>query len=291
MKIQFKEVESLLQQSKKRLPTPEHLRLHKSSTFINVKLKGEKYPDDAFVGIFSVLGNRDSYGDRICKGAFVKTMTEGRRRVRHLWNHIGYDPPVAEILDLFEIGKSDLPEEVLQRAPDAKGGAVVVRRYLSFPRAQEIREGVERGAINEMSFAFDIPRDKYQYGEEVVDNEPVVTRWLQEVILYDTSDVNWGANDATVASFRALPTDFLASELKTFIDEVEAGVRNSPLDQALFRDLQRLVDAPEEVSHTPGITPPDTSPEVAPADQFRRARDLRTRVDFFAQGSEPTSSL
>lgn len=285
----FEEVEALLKKTETLLP--ECRRLKRGPSIANIKLKGDKFPEDAIAGIFSVLGNRDSYGDRMAKGAFTKAFNDGRRRVRHLWNHLGWDPPIAEILDLFEIGRSDLPEEVLERAPDAKGGAVVVRKYLSFPRAQEIREGVEKGVINEMSFAFDIAKDKYQYVEEVVDNEPVITRWLTEVVLYDTSDVNWGANDATVASYRSMPTDYLASQLKSFLLEVESGIRTSPLDLALASDLRRMAEQNRKKEQLPPGDPlPVSPPGVEPADvstagsTLRRARDLRNRLEFLAQG-------
>ena len=92
------------------------------------KLKGER----TRAGIFAVLGNRDKAGDRTQMGAFAKTWREGKNNIVHLWDHAESDLtiPTAAIDDLYEIGKSDLPDEVLALAPDATGAAVVVRTYV-----------------------------------------------------------------------------------------------------------------------------------------------------------------
>ncbi len=190
-------------------------------------------------GIFSVLGNRDSYGDRVMIGAFRKTFSEGRKRIRHLWNHDGYSPPIAKILDLYEISKADLPDEVLSQAPSATGGAVVVREYLNTPRADEVLVGIAAGAILEMSFAFDVVGGRFDFSEEVIDGEKVTTRYLRELKLYDTSDVNWGANDATLAT-RSLPVELIASNLKSLLTEYKERGRNSRVDSTIIQSIHDL---------------------------------------------------
>lgn len=191
-------------------------------------------------GIFSVLGYRDSYGDRVMPGAFKKNMAEGRARIRHLWNHDGHSPPIAKILDLYEIPRSDLPAEVIAHAPDASGGAVVVREYLKTPRADEVLAGVKAGAILEMSFAFDVPDGRADFKEETIGGEKVVTRYLREVKLYDTSDVNWGANDATLAA-RSVSLELVAANLKTLANEYRQGRFISPKDSELIQSIHDQV--------------------------------------------------
>ncbi|CAK0775102.1 conserved hypothetical protein [Gammaproteobacteria bacterium] len=155
--------------------------------------------DRTVTGIAAVIGNVDSGFDRIWKGAFKKTIKEGASRVRHLWMHDYMQPPTAKILELKDVGKDDLPASVLERAPEAMGGLMVVREYLRTSRGDEILEGVKTGAINEMSFAYDAV--KYDF-EEIENDEGrgILVRNLREVRLFDTSDVNWGMNEATVAS-------------------------------------------------------------------------------------------
>jgi hypothetical protein len=86
---------------------------------------------------------------------------------------------------------------------------LVKRRYLETERGNEILAGLKADppAITEMSFGYDAVKydfEEIKPGEE--DSYPVMIRNLREVRLWDTSDVNWGMNEATVASMKsALP--------------------------------------------------------------------------------------
>ena len=61
---------------------------------------------------------------------------------------------------------------------------------------QILRAAIEDGAIDEMSFAFRVVRQRWSYLE---DNGVIDRRWIQEVNLDkgDVSAVNFGANDLT----------------------------------------------------------------------------------------------
>lgn len=152
-------------------------------------------------GVAAVFGNIDSWGDRIKPGAFSKTISEGGlKRVRHLWNHDSRTPPIASITDIKEVGREDLPPEVLEKAPDATGGLVVEREYYENDLAAWVLEAVDKGDVNEMSFAFETVKSQY-VEEEIPGTEKThEVRELLELRLFDTSDVNWGMNSATVAS-------------------------------------------------------------------------------------------
>lgn len=159
----------------------------------------QKAEDDRTVaGFAAITGNVDSGGDIIHSGAFAKTLQEGTGRVKHLWMHDPFKPPVAKIVDLAEVGKSDLPDEVLEQFPTASGGLRVVRRYLETPRGEEILQGVKTGAISEMSIGYDAI--KFDFENVGQDATRMTVRNLREVRLWDTSDVTWGMNAATVAS-------------------------------------------------------------------------------------------
>lgn len=248
--------------------TPFNELRFKSSDFSSVELKGEKKGSEkAVAGIFSVFGNRDAYGDRMQNGSMSRSMKSGRRRIRHLWNHIGWDPPIAAIEDIFEIEKNDLPDIVLERAPDATGAAVVVRSYLDTPRAVEIRAGINAGAINEMSFAFDIVKaDPF---EEYKDGERIITRLIKEVVLFDTSDVNWGANDATLAQKTGGGLDVLLFYLKNFLIEYKAGMRTTATDHAMYADLAKLMAIDTPAKPPEPVPAKDSPAEVSSGDLFR----------------------
>jgi HK97 family phage prohead protease len=153
-------------------------------------------------GIVSVFGVKDSYNDIIKKGAFVKTIKENLGRIKHLWQHNWSAPPIATVKALYEGGKSKLPKSVRDAFPDATGGLFITREYLPTPRGDEILAGIKSDppAINEMSIGYDAVEVKYEK-----DDDGNVTRILKQVRLWDSSDVNWGANAATVAQKTVIP--------------------------------------------------------------------------------------
>jgi HK97 family phage prohead protease len=203
-------------------------------------------------GFASIFGNVDSYGDIVDKGAFRKTIKENGRRVKHLWMHDQWEPPTAAIKEMRETGRDELPDVVQDNYPEATGGLLVTREYLDTPRGNEILEGIKAGAISEMSFGFDTVKQKVEK-LEVGDD--------------DTSDVNFGANSATVAmkmlaKFTRPPASFvvlleLIQELKSgsHIDEWLAEnphVSPEPIHQALdtLGNLPVEAEPPTEVDNT-----------------------------------------
>jgi len=154
------------------------------------------------IGFSGVLGNIDAGGDRTWRGAFAKTISEQAKRIKHLWQHQSSEPPTAVVLELREVGRADLPDDLKQRYPDATGALQVTREYLDTPRGNEILQGIAKGAITEMSFGYDPIKVDFEEHPQLKGTQ---IRNLREVRLYDTSDVNWGMNEATLASKVAVP--------------------------------------------------------------------------------------
>lgn len=148
--------------------------------------------DRAVTGIFAVHGNIDDGGDRSYPGVFGDFKSGGRMRVVYLWQHDASQPPIAKIDNIFEIGRADLPAEVLQYAPDATGGTAVTRTYLDTPRGNEVLGALRNDAVREMSYAYEVKDWKPQ----TIDERPV--RDIFKSDLLDISDVNWGMNPATL---------------------------------------------------------------------------------------------
>lgn len=187
-------------------------------------------------GICAVFGNVDAWGDRIINGAFAKTISEGRDRVKHLWNHSFSEVPIAKITELKEVGREDLPAEILEFAPDATGGLLVAREYLNSEKANSVLEALDAGVITEMSFAYDV----IQAGE-IIENE-VRIRELKELKLMDTSDVIWGMNPATLAAgakSALLPLGLLVQNLQFYTTEYKAGRRNAGTDEQLINAIHQ----------------------------------------------------
>ncbi|HWQ32549.1 MAG TPA: HK97 family phage prohead protease [Blastocatellia bacterium] len=196
----------------------------------------------AVTGVFAVFGNRDQYGDRLMPGCMTKTISEQAGRIRHLWNHDFTSPPIATVRSLRQLSRDELPETVLQYAPDATGGAEVTREYLSNDLAEWVFEALGKNAINEMSFAFETV--KADYSEEMdAAGRKQETRIVREVKLYETSDVLWGANPAT-AAVRSLPVEAVADTLRSLLAELKEGRRNSAQD---LKMLQQIHDHAKEL--------------------------------------------
>lgn len=173
--------------------------------------------DRTVSGVFAVHGNVDGGGDRSHPGSFAKTISEGMGRIKFLWMHNPMDPPTAVIKALREIGRDDLPPAVLAAAPEATGGAEVVREYLPTPRGEEILVGIKSGAITEMSYGYDpLKWDIATEGSQRVRN-------LRELRLWDISDVTWGMNPATAGSKSLLPLEMLFEQLQALNAEILAG--------------------------------------------------------------------
>ena len=196
-------------------------------------------------GIFSVLGNMDDYDDRIWPGSFAKTFLERGGKVLHLWQHDFCAPPIAVIKSLREVGRDELPPAVLAEAPDALGGAEVVREYLPTPRGDEVLAALNAGSPLQMSFAYDAIRWDYEAKPDAK-YEWERVRNIREIRLWETSDVLWGANSATVASKAAFPFEFLLKQLSIHLDELQADPatkesrRNSTADQDRIDTIAKL---------------------------------------------------
>lgn len=230
-------------------------------------------------GFCSVFGNKDSYGDIVCNGAFNKTIAENRKRFRHLWQHNTFEPPTAVIKDIKEVDRADLPDVVKTAYPECTGGLMVAREYLDTPRGNEILQGIKAGAINEMSFMYDIVKydfvadDKDQYGG---------TLYLRELKFYESSDVNWGANEATVASKQFLKMALQAGKQYIALTGTKEGrvlsAKNVTKLKTAIETLEDILASSEPVE--------DTTTEIDQTNPISAGNDLVTSLN-----KEQTNSL
>lgn len=199
--------------------------------------------DRTVTGFASIFGNVDFAGDIVHPGAFTKTLNEQRGSIKHLWNHgqEGWEyfctPPIAKILEIKEVSRAELPESVLSKAPEATGGLLVKREYLATSRGDEVLAGLKAGTGLEMSFGYDVVK----YDTELLNAGKSDERhvWhLRELRLYDTSDVNFGMNPATVAD--GSKSAFFSDRVGEFIEFLEWAKRAKSLPQNFDRELKRL---------------------------------------------------
>jgi phage head maturation protease len=153
-------------------------------------------------GIFAVHGNIDDGRDMSEPGSFAKRLNDGsRNRVQFLWMHNSYNPPIASIKDIREVGRDGLGDKVLAWAPDATGGVLVTRKYYEGIELSDwVFKAIEEGDVREMSYAYQV--HGYEIRTDELSGRDI--RILKDVELYDISDVNWGMNPAT-AGVKGLP--------------------------------------------------------------------------------------
>lgn len=187
-------------------------------------------------------------------GAFKKTLAE-RADVQLLINHTG------EPLARTKSGTMDLTE-------DSQGEHVVARLDPTDPDVARVAGKMQRGDMDEMSFAFRVVRQRWEDedGEEA-DSSVAPVRRILEVNQHkgDVSIVNYGANDATWGAMR---------HLDQALGELRAGQPLSPEAALLLRSLVG-VDA----------TPPPGPP---PARTTRMVPAARLRAGFAAPAHRKT---
>ena len=208
------------------------------------------------IGIFSVFGVVDSYDDVVHPGAFTKTVQERGKKIYHLWQHSFDQPAIAVIDAISEVTQNDLPDQIRTMYPEATGAMAVTRTYLDTLRGNEILTGIDAGVEYEMSFAYDAV--KYDF-EESDRARWGVLRHLREVRLWETSDVLWGANDATIANLRQHPMlARLGDDLKSLIAQLEHTKTVDDADMAaletLIKTLQQSRSSCRAVETIPTLT-------------------------------------
>ena len=126
------------------------------------------------------------WAETIVRGAVTKSLAE-RDDVRFLINHDGL--PLARTKSQTMTLKAD-DLGLFVDAPTLD---------LTNPRAQELRSTLERGDVDQMSWAFMVTRQEW--------NADYTERRILEARMFDVSAVSFPANEATIIGMRTAQTD------------------------------------------------------------------------------------
>ena len=178
--------------------------------------------------IVAVMGNVDYGMDIIHPGAFAKTIAENGHKVRVLDNHNAYSVlnVVGKPIEIREIGRDELPTELLERYPDATGGLYTKTQYLmDTPEGAGAFMRIKAGAVDEYSIGYDPIRSDYGKRKKEDGAEDTV-RNLREVRLWEYSPVVFAMNPATAtlgAKSATITGDksFVLSELEKQFDGLD----------------------------------------------------------------------
>lgn len=151
--------------------------------------------------VFAVFGNVDEGDDIVHPGAFTKTFHERGNKVRVLDNHRtdSISAAIGKPLVLAEIGREQLPAPVLEKSPDATGGAFAkIQMLMDTPEGKGAFIRLRDGAVDEWSFGYDAL--DYDFGKVSKDGKDATVRNLRTLKLYEISPVLWGMNPATTTT-------------------------------------------------------------------------------------------
>ena len=127
---------------------------------------------EAYVATWDTL---DSFGTRFKKGAFRKTISERLRKgdIKILWQH-KIDEPIGVVMDARE---------------DDHGLLIHGRLDIGVPKADQARTQMTSGTINQLSFGFDIIKQKRNPNDGFID--------ISEVRWWEASPVTFASNPTT----------------------------------------------------------------------------------------------
>jgi HK97 family phage prohead protease len=201
-------------------PEVEHRRL----ADVELRMEGDTPVLDGYALVYEyrydVAGGPEAGGftEVISRGAAAKSAKEAD--VRLLVNHDGV--PLA---------RSRGGEGTLGLESDDIGLKVRAELDPSNPTVQELRSAMNRGDIDQMSFAFKVPKGE---GRQTFDGKTGL-RTIREVQLFDVSVVTYPASNATVARLRSDETP----DTEEATDKVVATGRSLDVARAQFDQIRR----------------------------------------------------
>ena len=156
---------------------------------------GEESGDFGFFeGYAATFDNIDRVDDRIEKGAFKKSLKEGRR-IKLLWQH----------------SNPELIGQIMDAKEDNQGLFVKGRINLGTAQGKEAYALLKAGDIDEMSIGFGMTRKDFEFEGD--------TRVIKDLTLYEISLVTEPANvEARVTEVKKLKEDLESAET---LDDIE----------------------------------------------------------------------
>jgi HK97 family phage prohead protease len=148
--------------------------------------------------IVAVYGNVDLGKDRIHPGAFTKTIAERGLKIRVLDQHNTNSIMcvIGKPLGIKEVGRDELPQDLLSKYPDATGGLWTSTQYLmDTPEGKGAFSRIAAGAVDEASIGYDAL--DINYTKEVIEGKQATVRNIKTIRLWEYSPVIWGMNPAT----------------------------------------------------------------------------------------------
>lgn len=149
--------------------------------------------------LITVFGILDEGGDISHPGSFTKTIAEraGKIRILDMHRHDSIMSVLGKPIKIWEIGRAELPNDVLAKWPEATGGVMAVTKFfLDTPEGKGAFIRIAEGAVNEFSYTYDALDTDYSKAINK-DGKEVTARNLRSIRLWEAGPVLWGMNEAT----------------------------------------------------------------------------------------------
>lgn len=198
-----------------------------------VEIKAEDVDQGIVTHLISVFGVLDLGGDICHPGCFTKTISERKGQIRVLDSHqrrsvLG---AIGIPLDLKEVGREELPPQVLERYPEATGGVLAKTQFLlNTPEGKGAFLRIQSGAVSEFSFGYKTMDEDFTTNE---DGKEV--RNLRTIKLWEYSPVVFGMNPATTVT-GVKDADANDGEEKPAPEETENTIRIRVKDPGAFQE-------------------------------------------------------
>lgn len=151
--------------------------------------------------VWAVMGNIDDGNDIIHPGAFTKTFNERGNQIKLLDNHRASSvmDSLGLVKELREIRRGELPQELLDRYPDATGGAWGKFQFLmDTPEGKGAFSRLKNKAVTGWSFGYDAVDKDHSTVDK--NGKKIPIRNLRQIKLYEISPVLFAMNEATATT-------------------------------------------------------------------------------------------
>jgi uncharacterized protein len=159
---------------------------------------------EGYAAVFDEPTRIDSWEGRfdevIARGAFAKTISERT--------------PVLQFDHGHDVATGSVPIGAIEEIREDDRGLFVRARLHDNARVEPIRQAIESGAIDGMSFRFRVTREEW----DETDVDP--TRTIREVDLFELGPVVFPAYEATTVGVRSLMAGLDADERSRLIAEL-----------------------------------------------------------------------
>lgn len=135
---------------------------------ISTQIKADE-SQNIIEGYGSIFGNIDSHKDIVMKGAFTKTVSERKDKIKMLWQH-EIKEPIGRMLDIYEDQKGLFFKAKISETETGKKAMILMRD----------------GVLDELSIGYSTIKEEYDSQKNV--------NLLKELKLYEISTVTFASN-------------------------------------------------------------------------------------------------